>query len=77
MYSPSDSSTLDVIRREVESIESFLTRRERGEADEEEIEDEDEDEDEDDPNGAQRRRRRRRSPSFRKMNPTSTTTFKR
>jgi len=50
VYSPSDSSTLDVIRREVESIESFLTRRERGEADEEEVEDEDEDEDEDDSN---------------------------
>ena len=50
VYSPSDSSTLDVIRREVESIESFLTRRERGEADEEEVEDEDDDDGEDDAN---------------------------
>jgi len=38
VFSPSDASTLDIIRREVASIESFLTRRERGE----DAEDEDE-----------------------------------
>ena len=41
VFSPSDASTLDIIRREVASIESFLTRRERGEDEEaEEAEDE-------------------------------------
>jgi len=57
VFSPSDASTLDIIRREVASIESFLTRRERGEDEEaEEAEDErddsnvnvDDDDDDDD-----------------------------